>query len=1174
MADVKWTVEQKNAIEATGGTVLVSAAAGSGKTAVLVERVIDFITDEENPCGADEMLIVTFTNAAARQMKEKITKKLSSKIKDEPDNRYFKKQQILLSNAKICTIDSFCYDLLKLNYHKTNIEPGSRLVDDGEKKCLMSDAFEKVVNEYYEKQSDSFDELINNFSSSGNDKKFKEIIFSLYDCSCAYPFPEKWIKEISDSFSESDFKWKKIILGYVHDAFRYLIEVTDNLIKYLKEDDIALQIYGDSIVYDNLFFKEMGKLSQVCSDNEDWDKLMDSVMNFEFPLIGKKPRGLEIEILDYVKDVRNHYKKVYEEKIKKCFCSTSIEDEDDIKKIYPMIKNMSEFLLDFSKAYSQIKSEKKCIDFSDTLHTAINLLVEEKDGKLEKTDIAKQYSDKFRYILVDEYQDTNKAQDLLFEAVSRDKNNMFFVGDVKQSIYGFRQAMPELFIKKREEYSDYTGEDYPANIYLRKNFRSRNGIVKFVNFFFSQVISKDMGGIDYDENEELVYGADYVAKEENDVEINLLDIDKSNSVEAEAEFVAQRIKKIMSSGMQVRGEDGELRDVRLSDICILSRAVNEIGIIFAKKLNEYSIDCNINDGGNLLETTEIRTLFSFLKVINNPLDDIAILSVLMSPMFSFSADEIASLRVNGKRNSNLYQCVNIASENGDEKCTAFLNSLSKFRLRSICLKVSELIDEILDETGYLSIVLSMKDGKIRRNNLYLFRDYAENFSSNNNVGLSSFIRMIERMRKDGSKIPACANQSQQGDCVSIMSIHKSKGLEFPVCILTRFSKRNNTRDLTESVLVSPKLGIGIKGKDNNRMIQYQTINHNAIRLERKIANLEEEMRVLYVAMTRAKEKLIICISDVNVSNIQKKFNLSLNMDKMNPYEVGEATGYSDWLLACVMKHIDARKLREFANRKMIKIVDTDFSIDLNFVNSNESILQEETMQEKASCDKELVELIKKKIEYKYEYSSLQSIRAKRGASEVEDNLNLNFFASSRPAFLDKKGLTPAQRGTAMHLFMQHCDYENASKDIEEEITRVRNKSFINEIEAASLDRDKLNKFFGSNLAKRIFSSENILREKKFILNMTPSDLGIEVPENAKDEKIVIQGIIDCAFVEDGEIVVLDYKTDKVKSPQELRERYSSQLSVYTKAVKECFGMDVKETVIYSFHLNEEISVFN
>ena len=1174
MADIRWTDEQKSAIEATKGTVLVSAAAGSGKTAVLVERVIEIITDEENLCGADELLVVTFTNAAARQMKEKITKKLFAKIKENPDNRYLKKQQILLSNAKICTIDSFCNDLLKLNYHKTNIESGSRLIDDGEKKCLMSDAFEKVVNEYYEKESDSFDELINNFSSSGNDKKFKEIIFSLYDCSSAYPFPGKWISQLSDNYSQRTFEWKKIIINYVYDAFKYLREVTDNLIKYLKEDEEAYKIYGNSIEYDNSFFKELEQFSSSCNDDEGWDKLMKSVMEFEFPLIGKKPRGLEIEILEYTKDIRNHYKKVYEEKIKKCFCSTSEEDNEDLKKIFPLINNISEFLLDFSNAYSQIKAEKKCIDFSDTLHTAINLLVEEKDGKLQKTDIAKQYSDKFKYILVDEYQDTNKAQDLLFEAVSRNKNNMFFVGDVKQSIYGFRQAMPELFIEKRENYVDYTGKDYPANIYLRKNFRSRNGIVKFVNFFFSQITSKKMGGIEYDENEQLVYGADYFEKEENDVEINLLNIDKSNSVEAEAEFVAQRIKKIISSGMKVRGEDGEIRDVRLSDICILSRAVNEIGIVFAKKLNEYSIECNINDGGNLLETTEIRTLFSFLKVINNPLDDIAILSVLMSPIFSFSADEIALLRVNGKRNANLYQCVNVAAENGDKKCADFLNSLSKFRLRSICLKVSELIDEILDETGYLSVVLSMKEGKIRRNNLYLFRDYAENFSSNGNVGLSSFIRIIDRMRKDGSKIPACANESQQGDSVSIMSIHKSKGLEFPVCILTRFSKKNNTRDLSESVIVSPKLGIGIKGKDNNRMIQYQTINHNAVRLERKIANLEEEMRVLYVAMTRAKEKLIICISDVNVLNIQKKFNLSLISEKMNPYEVGEASGYSDWLLACAMKNSSLRELRNFANKDMIKLVDTDFSVDLNFVDFNEDIIQNQAQTEKASSDKETVELIKEKIEYKYEYSALQSIHAKRGASESEDNLDLNFFASSRPAFLDKKGLTPAQRGTAMHLFMQHCDYKNASNDIEDEILRVKNKGFINDVEATSLDREKLNKFFSSDLAKRIFSSENILREKKFILDMTPSELGIEVPENAKDEKIVIQGIIDCAFVEDGEIVVLDYKTDRVKTSQELKERYCNQLSIYKKAVKECFGMNVKDTVIYSFYLNEEISVFN
>lgn len=1178
MTDMQWTADQQKAIISKDGSVLVSAAAGSGKTAVLVERVIRILTDEANPCGADEILVVTFTKAAASQMKDKILKKLSSLIREDPNNSFLQKQKMLLAGAKISTIDSFCNDILKSNYHRTDLPRSGRLMDGSEKYSLMSDVYEDTIEEYYEKKDEVFNEFTGLYTSSGNDREFKEKMLMLYEFSQAYPFPDEWIKNIGEHFKANFPKMLSAVIREAKDTFSYLSHLTDMLLGILNEDEVAYASYGESVENDNGFFRQAYIKALECESNEDYDELMKFVLSHEFPKIGKKPRGYESEQINIVRTVRQEYTSANsKQKLRTLFCSTSEENEKDVDSIYPYMKAASDFLTCFSENFKKRKIENNCIDFSDILHAAINILTyKDHDNNVCKTDVAKQYAEKFKYILVDEYQDTNYAQDMLFEAVSRDKENLFFVGDVKQSIYGFRQAIPQLFIDKRIRYHESVDEGYPANIYLGRNFRSRRGITDWVNFVFSQIMTNETCNIDYAQKEMLVCGAPYPEKSGSDVEIDALDtgkIEGGSQSEKEAAFIAYRIEQLLKSKEKITTPQGE-REIQKGDICILLRAISSKGNVYANALEERDISYVFDSNDSLFETAEIRTMLSLLKVIDNPLDDIAVMGIMMSPIFAFSADDVSRVRLEGGNKETLYKCACVCAENGDEKCERFLKSLAKFRLYSSVMSVDELIGRLIDETGYESIVLSMSNGEARRTDLYIFRDYAKSILANSVLGLSAFLRLIEKIRKNGSDIAPAPRSLSDNDAVRIMSIHKSKGLEFPVCIVAGCSSKLNFSDCSSSMIVDVDYGVGLVGRDNSRGIVYETVNHLALKSVKRRSLIKEEMRVLYVAMTRAKEKLIMCVNWNDIKNIHKRNFVSLTGERYSPYEALRATSYSEWILTCVMKHRAGKGLRKDMEFDSANVLPDDFLLDAFVVDSIPPYTKSDSESEREPASQEIVRLLEEKINYRYPYAQLNDVPSKMGASEGKEKLNTEFFASSRPAFLDKEGLTPAQRGTAMHLFMQYCDYLSAKEDLEKEIERLTSRNYLNDAQASSLDRKKLKMFFTSSLAQRMFSSDKLYREKRFLINMSAKELGLHVPEIAENENIIVQGMIDCAFEENGQIVVVDYKTDRVSSPEELRERYIHQLSIYKKAVEECFGKKVSGTVIYSFSLSQEISVFD
>lgn len=1170
MSAIQWTDAQRNAIDAREGTVLVSAAAGSGKTAVLVTRVIEMITDEKNPCSIDELLIVTFTKAAAAQMKEKINNKLSSMIKEEKNIKrrsFLIRQQMLLKCAKVSTIDSFCSDVVRSNIQAIPLDSDYKLIDENAMNVIRDAAYEEVAEEYYNSGDKDFLVLADMFTKSNDDKLLKELVLSLYDFACSYRNPKKWIDEIDRKFrtDKTDFTnpYAVTVMNTLRDDISYCLTLAKRAYDISLGDEATNAAYTPAVLSDIELFEKFLSLMPEDFSEKEWDEIIEITKAFSFAKLKSMKKADACDESETVKLLRNVYKKYFGKAIDYVGVS-SADHAYDVMKLSPVMKKLSEFTLAFFDRFREMKIEKNCADFSDVLHMALDLLVCEENGEVRKTPLAEEYSRQFREILIDEYQDTNEAQDVLFNSISKDGNNLFFVGDVKQSIYGFRKAMPQIFLKKRKEFTEFDRENpvYPATISLDKNFRSRKEITDFVNFTFCQLMSEGAGEIEYDEKETLKAGADYPETNETLCSLHIIEkeiFEETDSATAQAMHIAGEIKKMKDNGTFDYG-----------DTAILLRTKKNIPL-FVQVLNDMGVKAHADESENLFDTTEVRTIMSIIKVIDNPVRDVPLLASMMSPVFGFTADELAEIR-NKSKSGSFYSAVCHSAENGDEKSRSFLEKLASFRLVSQTVTPGELLRHVLFETGYKSVVLSMDRGVRRQENLDILKSFAESFSQENDVGLSGFIRHVERMEKSAS-VKSASDSSGNENSVAVMTIHRSKGLEFPVCFIAEAERRFSANSLSNDLLAHPQSGVGIVGIDTDRMVKYETLSRTAIKLDKIITDLSENMRVLYVAMTRAKEKLIIVGAPSDFDKTIQSSSVMAFGDKIMPVAIKNASSYLEWLTAVIIRHPDAGWMRTKTGALNTGKINTDFPLEIKLVRSLPEIAEGETVEINDEIDEEYLKEIKEKNSYVYEFAPLSGVLAKRGASTAfKETVNREFFASDRPAFMNKTSLTAAGRGTAMHTFMQFADYGNAKENIEGEIERLLSKGFLDNLQAESLDRKKLENFFSSELFGRISLSDKVYREKKFIIGMSPAEFDEALPEKFSDERVVVQGILDCAFEEDGQIVIVDYKTDRVSSPDILRERYSGQLKIYEKAVRECLGKTVKETLLYSFSLETTVKI--
>lgn len=1161
----KWTPAQQNAIDARGGTVLVCAAAGSGKTAVLVERVIQLLLEEAQPVDVNRLLIVTFTNAAAAEMRERISKALSAQILLQPGNQHLLRQQMLLPGAKICTIDAFCKDLVQENFYRLPIAQDFRILDESERTVMEEEAAAAVLERLYQEESPAFLSLVELLSSSRNDDALNYYIMKLHDYVMAHPFPNQWLDRMVGMYAENipldKSIWAALIQAHTRSALSYLC-------RQLERCDALLAC--DAVLSDKIRPVIANDLFQINAllRTDGWDQTINAFDQLTFQRFPTIKGYADHPEKNHVMAVRKEIKKTMES-LRALYCATVQEHKEDMVRLAPIVAVLAEAVKQFHQTLAQRKQGENALSFADIEHYALKLLVAEKGDTFERTELALELRHQYDQILIDEYQDTNRAQDMLFQALSND-DNLFMVGDVKQSIYRFRQAMPQIFTEKKESFARYDGRSFPAQIVLDQNFRSREQVCKFINFIFETLFSKEVGELTYSSEEALHCGAGYPDSAEPSVGVHILNapgLSAKDSDTYEAEYLARLIRDKIKAGTLVSDKAGGQRRAEYGDFAVLFRSASAHIPNYIKVFKQYGIPVSSEAGSAFFETPEIVTMLSLLRVLDNPMQDIPLLSVMMSPLFGFTPDELGLMKIEDRK-SALYTCVSHYAKTGDVKTQRFFETLNRLRTYSVTMPAGSFVRKVFGETSYVAIAKSMGEPRQREANLNLLLEYADYFEQSGKKGLSAFIRFIDKVSESGQKLGGANVRSGNQKAVSLMSIHRSKGLEFPICILAGNSRKYNNASIRENLLLHPELGAGLKVHNEALLYQYASVPYNAVRLAIKNAEMSENLRVLYVAMTRAREQLILLMTENHLERRLVKLAGAVSSGALSSYLVGNMASDGELLLSCVLLHKDAELLRQLAGTD-VRLKPSGFPLDVRIVKELEEAAQEVGLVSAVPADPQLVQKIKEKLTFHYPFTQLANVAAKRNASSLDEKkADQTYFAVSRPAFLSSDGLTSAQKGTAMHAFMQHCDYQAAKSDVNAEAERMLSKGFLNERERQVLAQEKLAGFFHSSFAERIFRADKVMREIKFAAFVNAAEIYPELKQS--EEQIYIQGIADCVFIENGSMVVVDYKTDRVKEEDELLSRYRNQLRFYCTALENTYQMPVKECYLYSFYLDRPL----
>ena len=1167
---IKLTKEQELCVT-SNGNILVAAAAGSGKTAVLVERVINRLSSSTNPISADKLLIVTFTNAAAAEMRGRIEKRLDEECRKNPNNIGLIKQKQLLGSAKICTIDSFCIDLVRENFEKAGISPDFKMSDGNSLRPYDEKILSGIINRYFEEENETFSQLLEIIGAEYDDFNFLEFVLQLFNYSRQMPFPQKWFDSLSDFYKDKKFNsnnpWWDYVFNtaktIIDDSKKSLAQAIDLVTVHEKASEKFLPVF-------NIMAAELSSLDSVL-DKNDWNEFYNTLNILTFPSL---PRLNGVSGIYEVNAAKSIYKFISEksmDKLHTLFYNDIEFINSQFELLYEPLKLLSEILKEFEKEIFNEYLKINSFTFHNTEQLALSLLCEENNGEIVIKEDAYEFLNRFDEVMVDEYQDTNNLQDMLFHVLSNREEKLFAVGDVKQSIYGFRGANPKNFLTKKKRYIpiDSAKDNEPKKIILSRNFRSKDKVCGFINFFFENFMTNQTGDIIYDFEESLVAGAKYPETDISAVELDLINLKNSNldAITAEAKDIASKIKDIMSAGNVIKADDNNLRPARFSDFTILLRSVRYKAPILANELRKQGIPVNFA-GEGYAESYEIATFLSLLKIIDNPRSDIELLSVLMSPIFSFTPEEMAKIRAN-KKDGDIYSAMIFAS-NTDEKAKDFLKTIERYRLAAVTTPLSGLISYLLNDTGYLDIMSALSDGEKRRGNLLLLSSYASEYASNNSSNLGGFVKYIIKQSESGIK---SADSGNVGDTVKIMSIHASKGLQFPICIVCGIESAFNDSESIQSSLYSTDFGIGFKYFDEELKSKVTTIGREIILDKIRKERLEEELRLLYVAMTRAQDKLIFIGA---VSDIYKKIEdiktLLISYESEIKSSLWNRTkSYLDWILLSAMIHPNGKDLRQSGSAVFVK--ETESKIDINIIEAED--LPNDTIETKIisnNANMVLAEKIKENLDFVYPFEDILNIESKTSVSALANKAESSKYAfSAEPSFMSKSGITATGRGTAMHKIMQFIDFSEFD-DIESEIERLYEWQFISETEAESIDRVKLKNFFESDVFGRILKSETVKREMRFLTELPANKVSPTLDNRFDNEKIIVQGAVDICFVEEDGVVVLDFKTDRVEKEEQLSTAYGEQLSIYAMACEKIFEKPVKEKIIYSFALSKEIKI--
>ena len=1177
---MKWTSEQEQAIMEKGSNILVAAAAGSGKTAVLVERIINKIIKDH--IDIDKILVVTFTNAAASEMRERILDAIYKKLDKEPNNEELQRQIFLLNKSSICTIHSFCLDVIHNNFFELDIPSNFRIADTTEIELLKQEVLEDLFEEKYNNNDSDFLKLIETYTSYSGDEPLKESCLEIYEYIQSSPFPNDWLEEKVEMFAKKendDFAkstWGKILIN----KFAKQIE---NEIIMLENVRMKLQRESNLDKFIKVIRKDIDMLEEIrIATKKSWNDAYNVAMKLEFD---KWPvdRKIVSDTKEQAKKIRDIMKKNIKKIIDEMFSYNSEEAYESIYEMYEILKIMKNLIIDFKNKFSKSKKERNIIDFNDIEHMALEILVK-KDGKqIIPTEVCKKYQEKFEEIAIDEYQDSNLVQEYILNSISRN-NNIFMVGDVKQSIYRIRQARPELFLEKYNKYKQKNEKEESENLKIKlfKNFRSRKTILDITNLIFENVMSKEFGDIDYNEQEYLNYGANYAeGKEEPKTQIYMLDMQDGDELEEESEdkfiekeeieakFVAKKIREIVDSKELVWDKkQNKYREVMYKDIVVLLRSTSVLAPIYEKEIMSLNIPVFSDTSSQYLDSIEISTIMSLLKIIDNPMQDIPLVTVLRSPIFNFSDNELVEIRLCDKK-SQFYVALRKSlvqvNDRLKSKIEDFLNKIEEFKQYEKEKPLNEFIWKIYIETGYYDYVTLMQNGKQRRENLKLLFEKAKQYEKASFKGLFHFINFIERMKLGSQDMGAAKIIGENEDVVRIMSIHKSKGLEFPIVFLSSTGKKFNLRDLNGKILLHQDLGIGPEYINYERKISYSTMAKEAIKLISKRESLSEEMRVLYVALTRAKEKLIITgISNNAKKDIERKKEL-LNIygNEIQISLLEDCKNYLDWIMYVQLKE-NPVELIDF-------YIQNVSDIDIEEKEENQDKLKEIEYRMNGKWSKEIAE----KLEWKYTRKGLTNIPTKMSVTQIKqinERKEEKEKIDTVPNFMKEEiEITSARKGTLMHLCIQKMDEnkEYSITDIKEFIRDLEERYIITKKEAMNIPIKKLYEYTKTKLWKELKEAKQIKKEEPFYIEIPAN----EIMETEDNEKILVQGIIDLYYInKNDELILVDYKTDYVKSKEELVNKYRTQINLYAKALEKALGKKIAKKEIFSIYLEEEIEI--
>lgn len=1180
-----WTDEQKKAIYDKDSNILVAAAAGSGKTAVLVERIIQKILNDN--VDIDKLLVVTFTNAAASEMRERVLSAIYKKIDEDPSNERLQKQIILLGKASICTIHSFCLDVIRNNFFELDIPANFRIATEQEILLMKTETLEDLFEKLYEEENSDFERLVNMYTDYKSDDPLKELVLDVYNFIQSMPFPKEWlldnIAKYEPSEENTDFAqsiWGKVITNNLKEeilaGIKSLKSIRNKLEMVYELEKCKLIIEED--------IKTLKGLHDVM--DKPWDDIVKYVRLMDFSR-WSAPKD-DIALKDEAKKVRDSVISKFKSTgnnsiIKDIFSYESNLLYEDIYAAHEILVLLGKLIIRFEEEFSKNKREKNIIDFNDIEHFALQILVKRgENGQYISSEVAEKYKEKFEEIAIDEYQDSNQVQEFILKVISRG-NNIFMVGDVKQSIYKFRQACPRLFLEKYNTFS-LGGNEQGKKIQLFKNFRSRKNVLDVTNMVFDGIMSSSLGdNVEYTEEEYLNLGAKYdeVPNGIGNAEIDIIEIDDNEDdelkslekTEIEAKFVAQKIKELIANKYTVTDKNGP-RDIQYKDIVILMRATAKAASIYEKELLNNDIPV-FSDGTNeYLDTIEIQTIINILRMLDNPLDDIAVVSAMRSVIGGFTDNEILEIRLYN-RECNFFESLKIASNSLagklKEKVDIFLDNIRKWKEESNYLSLAELVWKIYSETGFYNYVGLMPNGSLRQANLKMLFEIAKDYEKTSYTGIFNFIRYIERLKTENSDMSAAKIISENENVVRIMSIHKSKGLEFPVVFLANSSKQITFKDLNPKLILHQELGFGMDYINHETMQEYPIITKDAIKIIAKEEIIAEEMRILYVALTRAKEKLIITGTQ---KNVEEEF-----MKKREALSMTHSSKIDNALLKKYITFLDWLELIYIKNKELIN---DNKMITINIINATNVISKDKEQAQMPaertflSFDKDYsFEELEKTFNWHYEWEEDTLLPIKSTVSKIKEELmeeprsfsvqDVNFDSD------EAAEITGAHKGTVLHNVLQNINFKesNSEQSIRRILDEMLEHSIIDNREYSAVNIKKILTFLESDIGKTISKCKVIEKEKPFCIK-----IDMQSVDESKNGEMLVQGIIDLyAIDENDEIILLDYKTDFVADGQELVQKYKKQLELYKTALERYYNKKVSKVFIYSLYLDREISLF-